>query len=134
MLLIASAFAQDVAPSAVPSVASSGLMSFLPLLLIFGVFYFMLIRPQMKKQKEHQAMINSIARGEKVVTGGGIIGTVVKVEEDGSDIVQVEIATDVRVRVKKSSITEILSRTQPVKQDNNPAKETPKEAQKEARK
>jgi preprotein translocase subunit YajC len=117
MLFISAALAQDALPATAPN---STLMSFLPLVLIFAVFYFVLIRPQMKKQKEHLAMINSIARGEKVVTGGGIIGTVTKVEEDDSNILHVEIAPDVRIKVLKSTITDVLSRTQPVKQDNAP--------------
>lgn len=127
MLFISDAIAQE----AVPAMASgSSLMSFLPIILVFIVFYFMLIRPQMKKQKEQQAMINSIARGEKVVIAGGILGTVVKVEEDGSDILHVEIAPDVRVKVQKNSVSEVLSRTQPVSKQDNLAPKNIKEAKK----
>ena len=126
MFLISAAFAQDAVPTAAN--ATSFLTNFFPIILIVAVFYFFLIAPQTKKQKEHQAMINSIARGEKVVTGGGIIGTIVKVEEDG--IVMVEIAPDVRVKVQKSSITEVLSRTPApaAAQDNTPSKTSKKEA------
>lgn len=127
MLFASAAFAQDAVPAVGPA---SGLMSFLPLLFVFAVFYFILIRPQMKKQKEMQAMLNSITRGEKVVISGGIIGTVIKIEEDGSDILQIEIAPDVRVKVQKSAVTDVVSRTQPVnKQDNAPQKDI-KEAKK----
>lgn len=87
------------------------LMNFLPFVLIFLVFYMLVIRPQMKKQKEHQEMISSITRGEKIVTGGGIVGTVVKVEEDDSDILHVEIAPGVKIQVVKSTVTAVKNRT-----------------------
>jgi preprotein translocase subunit YajC len=89
------------------------LMSLAPLVLIFVVFYFLLIRPQQKKMKEHKAMLEALRRGDKVVTGGGIVGTVVKVGTD--DDVTVEIAEGVRVRVMRGSITSVLSKTEPVK-------------------
>ena len=87
------------------------LMNILPFILIFFVCYLLIIRPQMKKQKEQQAMISSISRGEKIVTAGGIVGTVVKVEEEDSDILHVEIAPNVKVKVIKSTVTSILSRS-----------------------
>ena len=70
---------------------------FLPLILIFGIMYFLLIRPQQKKVKQHQAMVEALRRGDKVVTQGGIIGEVVKVKEGGE--IEVEIAEGVKVRV-----------------------------------
>ncbi len=85
------------------------LISLMPLLLIFVVFYFLLIRPQQKKMKAHREMIAALKRGDRVLTGGGIIGTVVKVEE-GEDTLLVEIAKDVRVRVARSTITEVLGK------------------------
>ena len=81
---------------------AGGFEAFLPLILIFGVFYLLLIRPQQKKMKEHKATLNAIRRGDKVVTGGGIVGTVTKVIDDLE--VTVEIAT-------------VLSKTEPVKGD-----------------
>ena len=89
------------------------LVSFLPLILIFVVFYFLLIRPQQKKMKEHRAMLDALRRGDRVVTGGGIVGTVVKVGTD--DEVMIEIAEGVRVRVLKPTITTVLARTEPAK-------------------
>ena len=88
------------------------MMQFLPLVLIFVVFYFLLIRPQQKRAKDHKAMLGSLRRGDKVVTGGGIIGTVAKV--GGDDEVAVDIAEGIRVRVVRSTITTVLARTEPV--------------------
>jgi preprotein translocase subunit YajC len=85
----------------------------LPLILIFVVFYFLLIRPQQKKAREHREMLAGVKRGDRVITGGGIIGLVTKVIGDNE--VQVEIADGVRVRVAKSTISNILTRGEPVK-------------------
>jgi preprotein translocase subunit YajC len=87
------------------------LISLMPLLLIFVVFYFLLIRPQQKKMKQHREMIGALKRGDRVLTAGGIIGTVVKIEEDNTLLV--DIAKDVRVRVARSTISELLSKPQP---------------------
>jgi preprotein translocase subunit YajC len=84
----------------------------MPLVLIFVVFYFLLIRPQQKKMKVHRELIGGLKRGDKVLTGGGIIGTVVKVEE-GDDVLMVEIAKDVRVRVARGTITDLVTKPQP---------------------
>ena len=75
--------------------------------------YFLLIRPQQKKLKEHQAMVAALRRGDQVVTQGGIIGKVVKVKEDGSNEIEVEIADNVKVRVVKTTVTQVLSKTEP---------------------
>jgi preprotein translocase subunit YajC len=85
--------------------------SLVPFVLIFAIMWFMLIRPQQKKMKEHRAMIESLRRGDQVVTAGGVIGKVVKVKEDGE--VEVEIADGVKVRVVRSTITNVLSKTEP---------------------
>ena len=84
---------------------------FLPLILIFGIMYFLLIRPQQKKVKEHQAMVEALRRGDQVVTQGGVIGKVVKVKDDGE--VEVEISEGVKVRVVKATIAQVLSKTEP---------------------
>ena len=84
----------------------------LPLVLIFGVFYFLLIRPQQKKMKMHKEMLAAVRRGDRVVTGGGILGTVTKVIDDHE--LTVEIADGVRVRVQRSTIAAIVSKTEPV--------------------
>jgi preprotein translocase subunit YajC len=77
-----------------------------PLLLIFAVFYFLLIRPQQKKMKEHREMLVAVRRGDKVVTGGGIIGTVSKVISD--DEIQVEIAEGVKVKIARSTLASVM--------------------------
>ena len=86
---------------------------FLPLILIFAVFYFLLIRPQQKKLKEHRQMVAALRRGDKVVTSGGIIGTISRVLDDNE--VLLEIADDVRVRVVRGTITEVLTKPEPAK-------------------
>jgi len=81
--------------------------------LIFAIMYFLLIRPQQKKLKEHQAMVEAVRRGDQVITQGGIVGKVSKVKEDGE--VEVEIAEGVKVRVIKSTIANVVSKTEPAK-------------------
>ncbi len=83
------------------------------LLLIFAIMYFLLIRPQQKKVKEHQAMVAALRRGDQVVTQGGVIGKVVKVKEDGE--LEVEIADGVKIRVIQSTIATVMSKTEPAK-------------------
>ena len=90
-----------------------GFESLIPLILIFGIMYFLLIRPQQKKLKDHQAMVAALRRGDQVITQGGIIGKVVKVKEDGE--VEVEIADGVKVRVIQSTIASVISKTEPAK-------------------
>jgi len=84
---------------------------FIPLIAIFAIMYFLLIRPQQKKMKEHQNMIEAVRRGDQIVTQGGVIGKVTKVKEDGE--VEVEIAEGVKVRVVKSTIANVLNKTDP---------------------
>ncbi len=85
-----------------------GLMQFLPLVLIFGVMYFLIIRPQSKKQKEHQNMINAVKKGDRIVTNGGLIGKVSQVSEKE---LQLEVASGVQVQVLRSMISTVLSAT-----------------------
>jgi preprotein translocase subunit YajC len=85
---------------------------FLPLILIFAIMYFLLIRPQQKKMKEHQKMIDQVRVRDQVVTQGGLIGKVSKVKEDNE--IEVEIAEGVKVRVVKSTLAQVLSKTDPV--------------------
>ena len=84
---------------------------FVPLLLIFAIMYFLLIRPQQKKVKEHQAMVGAVRRGDQVVTQGGLIGKVTKVKEDNE--LEVEIADGVKVRVVQSTLADVRSKTEP---------------------
>ena len=93
--------------------AGSAFASFVPLILIFAIMYFLLIRPQQKKVKEHQAMVAALRRGDQVVTQGGIIGKVSKVKEDGSNEIEVEIAEGVRIRVVKNTVAQVLNKTEP---------------------
>ena len=86
-----------------------GIGAFLPLILIFGVFYILLIRPQQKKVKEHKAMVESLKRGDKVVTSGGITGTVERLIDN--DKVEVEIAENVKVEIVKSTGIQSLVNT-----------------------
>lgn len=88
-----------------------GLTFLIPLILIFVVFYFLLIRPQQKRMKEHQNMVANLRRGDRIVTGGGIVGSVTKVVDD--DEVQVEIAEGVRVRVMKNTVQQVMNKSEP---------------------
>ncbi|MEM7489088.1 MAG: preprotein translocase subunit YajC [Pseudomonadota bacterium] len=91
--------------------AAAGFGSFIPLILIFAIMYFLLIRPQQKKLKEHKAMVEGLRRGDQVVTQGGVIGKVSKVKDEGE--LEVEIAEGVKIRVVKSTIAQVLSKTEP---------------------
>jgi len=92
----------------------NAMAQFLPLILIFAIMYFLLIRPQQKKMKTHQSMVAAIRRGDQVITQGGLIGKVAKVKDDNE--IEVEIATGVKVRVVKSTIGSVLSKTEPAEQ------------------
>ena len=84
---------------------------FLPLILIFAIMYFLLIRPQQKKLKDHQKMVGALRRGDQVVTQGGLIGKVVKVKENNE--LEVELSEGVKVRVVQSTVAQVLSKTEP---------------------
>jgi len=84
---------------------------FVPLILIFAIMYFLLIRQQQKKVKEHQAMVGAVRRGDQVVTQGGLIGKVTKVKEDNE--LEVEVADGVKVRVVQSTLADVRSKTEP---------------------
>ena len=91
----------------------SGIAQFIPLILIFVIFYFFLIRPQQKRAKDHLAMVAALKRGDEIITSGGIIGTVDRVMED--DRVEVIISDNVKVQVIKSTITSLLKKEAPKK-------------------
>jgi preprotein translocase subunit YajC len=91
-----------------------GIQSLVPLLLIFGIMYFLLIRPQQKKLKEHQAMVTALRRGDQVITQGGVMGKVTKVKDDSNEV-EVEIASGVNVRVVRSTIATVVNKTEPAK-------------------
>ena len=108
-MFITPAYAQ--AAGAAPQV--NPFLQFLPFILIFLIMYFLLIRPQQKRIKEHQAMINAVKRGDKVVTAGGIIGKVTNVGAADADEVTVEIADGTKIQVVKSTLANVLSKTEP---------------------
>jgi preprotein translocase subunit YajC len=83
-------------------------------LLIIGIFYMLVFRPQQKKMKEHQNMVSNLAKGDEVVTAGGMIGKVIKVKADSNEI-EVELAKDVRVRIVQATISDVRSKTTPAK-------------------
>ena len=87
---------------------SSNFAQFIPLILIFVIFYFFLIRPQQKRVKEHKAMVQSLKRGDEIITSGGIIGTIDRVMED--DRIEVIIGENVKVQVIKTTITSLLKK------------------------
>ncbi len=113
--LAAAALSATVAAPAFAQAAGGGAgaiaTQLVPLVLIFGIMYFLLIRPQQKKLKDHQRMVEALRRGDMVVTQGGIIGKVTKVKEGGE--LEVEIAENVRVRVLGGSVSQVLSKTEP---------------------
>ncbi len=103
-MFISSAFAQT-APAAAGGDMQSTLMNMLPILVMFGVLYLVMIRPQMKKQKEHKSMIESIVKGDEVVTAGGFLGRVSKL---GDVFISVELATGVEVQMQRSAVVQVL--------------------------
>ncbi|GAP67224.1 preprotein translocase, YajC subunit [Mizugakiibacter sediminis] len=98
---ISDAYAQAAGGAA----AQNPLISFLPLIILFGIFYFMLIRPQMKRAKEHRSMVAALAKGDEVVTNGGLAG---RVDELGDSFVTLEIAPGVKVKLQKQAISQVL--------------------------
>ena len=107
-MLISDAFAQ-----AAPAGGGGGdfFLQLVPLFMIIAIMYFLVLRPQQQKIKAHQAMVSAVKRGDVIVTGGGIVGKVVKVMEN--DEVLVEIAEEVRVRIIKGTINDVRSKTEP---------------------
>ena len=103
-MFISSAFAQT-APAATGGDMQSSLMSMLPLVLMFVVLYFVMIRPQMKKQKEHRTMIDALAKGDEIVTAGGLLGKVAKM---GDSHLGLEIANGVEVQIQRSAVVQVL--------------------------
>ncbi|MFP7570635.1 preprotein translocase subunit YajC [Marivita sp. S2033] len=89
----------------------STIAQFVPLILIFAIMYFLLIRPQQKKMKEHQKMVEGLRRGDVIVTQGGLIGKVLKVKENNE--LDVELGEGVKVRVVQSTVAQVMSKTEP---------------------
>ncbi|KGJ07199.1 preprotein translocase subunit YajC [Paracoccus versutus] len=105
-MLVTPAYAQAAGGAS----GAAGLASFLPLILIFVIMYFLMIRPQQKRVKEHRAMVEALKKGDEIVTQGGLIGKVTSVRENE---LEVEIAPGVKVRVIRSTVTGLVNRTQP---------------------
>ena len=95
-------------PKESPGMSNEFLIQLMPLVLLFGIFYFLLIRPQQQRMKKHQEMVNAVRRGDTVVTSGGIVGRVAKVKDDGE--IMVEIADGVQVRVVKATLSDVRSK------------------------
>jgi preprotein translocase subunit YajC len=104
-VFISEAFAQAAPAAAAAESPLGSLTSMLPLVLMFVVLYFVMIRPQMKRQKEHKAMIEAIAKGDEVVIGGGILGKVAKM---GESYLHIEIASGVEIQVQRASVVQVL--------------------------
>lgn len=100
-MFISSAFAQTASSGS----TQDSLLGMLPLVLMFVVLYFVMIRPQMKKQKEHRTMVDALAKGDEVVTAGGILGKISKI---GDGLIGVEIASGVEVQVQRQSVVQVL--------------------------
>jgi len=103
-VFISSAFAQT-APAAASSSTQSTLLSLLPLVLMFVVLYFIMIRPQMKKQKETKAMIEALAKGDEVVIAGGVLGKIAKL---GDSFLHIEVANGVELQVQRGAVVQVL--------------------------
>lgn len=106
-MFVTPAFAQAAGASSTSALAGS----FIPLVLMIAIMYFLLIRPQQRKAKEHRAMVEALRRGDQIITSGGILGKVVRVMDDG--IVEVEIAEGVKIRVVKTTIGQVVNKTEP---------------------
>ena len=109
-MFVSPAYAQAAAPG------GQGLLEFLlPIALIFIVFYFLLIRPQQRKQRDHKALVDAVRRGDRVITGGGLVGKVIKVTEAEGELprVTLEVAKEVRVEVIRSTLADVISKPNP---------------------
>ncbi|MCK5445859.1 MAG: preprotein translocase subunit YajC [Rhodospirillaceae bacterium] len=115
-MFVSPAFAQSAGDLSAPNVIES----LVPFLLIFAVFYFLLIRPQQKKMKEHKSMLGSIRRGDKIVTNGGIFADVVKVINENE--LEVKIAEGVKVRVDRNMVSYVNAKTEPADKSDKAAK------------
>jgi preprotein translocase subunit YajC len=114
MMLISPAHAQAAAPAA----GGDMFMSLLPLILIFVVFYFLLIRPQQTKMKQHRAMIENLKKGDQIVTSGGIVAKVVRLEPSDNTLMA-EIAPNVQVKVVRSTVADVLNKPVPATSNDN---------------
>ncbi len=101
------AFAMGTPPGGAAGGGQSAIMNLVPLIFMFGIFYFLLIRPQQKKAKEHRALLDALKKGDTVVTAGGIYGKVTALDEN---VVTMEVATGVNIKIKKGHISEVVKK------------------------
>ena len=118
--LISTAWAADAAAVLPQPTTTDTLMQFAPLIFIVALMYFLLIRPQQQRFAEQQKMLKALKRGDRIVTGGGIHGTITKL--DGEDVLVVEIADNVRVRVQRASVTGVVGAAETPANANEPDK------------
>jgi preprotein translocase subunit YajC len=105
-----------ITPAYAQTGGTESLTSFLvPMVLVFVIFYFLMLRPQQKRAKQHQEMIKNLRRGDTVITSGGLVGKVVKVVDD--DQIEIELADDVRVRQMRSMVADVRAKGEPVKEE-----------------
>ena len=108
--MVDAAFAQAAAPAAAPSQAEQMLHMVAVLAITVGIFYFMIIRPQQKKQKETEAMLSAVRKGDRVLTVGGVFGTVIGRKGEKDEVVVLKVADDVKMEFSKASIVQVLER------------------------
>jgi preprotein translocase subunit YajC len=119
-MLISPAYAQAAPPAAGGDI----FMSLLPLILVFAIFYFLLIRPQQTKMKQHRAMLEGLKKGDQIVTGGGIVGKIARIEQSDNSLI-VEVAPNVQVKVLRGTVADLLNKPVPASgNDNRPATAT----------
>ena len=111
-MFISPAYAQAASPFG----GDSMLVSLLPFILIFVIMYFLILRPQQKRQKQHSEMVKNVRRGDTVITSGGLVGKVTKVSDD--EQIEVEVAEGVRVRQMRSMIADVRAKGEPVKEES----------------
>jgi preprotein translocase subunit YajC len=111
--------------------SGSAFFQFIPLILILGVFWFLIIRPQQKKQKEHQRMVDSLRKGDKIVTNGGIFGTIVKV---GDDRLTLEIASKIQIQLERHQVSRMDKKTGVNKDDEDEKEEIEEKKEKKSKK
>jgi preprotein translocase subunit YajC len=119
-MLISPAYAQAAAPAA----GGDMFMSLLPLVLVFAIFYFLLIRPQQTKMKQHRTMLENLKKGDQVVTAGGIVGKIAKIEASDNQLL-VEIAPNVQVKVIRQTVADLLTKPAPASGNDNRAVAAP---------
>ena len=119
-MLISPAYAQAAAPAA----GGDMFMSLLPLVLVFAIFYFLLIRPQQTKMKQHRTMLENLKKGDQVVTAGGIVGKIAKIEQSDNQLL-VEIAPNVQVKVIRQTVADLLTKPAPASGNDNRAVAAP---------